>query len=297
MTERFSKYCRAREEAALRATLSPYKTVSAPARFGSASRLRRSGPADPLCAIGNEWSRAMFDGDFYRAERAFEDDLPIVNLIFVESRDGNTGAGDPASLGGGDTDKHLIYEGLSRVDADAVLAGATTAKADELVFSVWHPELVSLRVQRGRNRHPAQVIVSSRSAPLIERGLMFQEPALPVFLVTTSDAAPSLRLQVATRPWIGVIDGGQPLSMTRALRELKARGIRTVSAVGGRRTATALLEERLVQDLYLTTSPKDGGEPDTPMYRGTLDAAPVLVKEGTGVEEGVRFVHYGVRLG
>lgn len=296
MTERFSKYCRAREEAALRATLSPYKTVSAPAGFGSASRLRRVGPADPLCPIGNEWSRAMFDGDFYRAGRASEDDLPIVNLVFVESRDGNTGAGDPGSLGGGDTDKHLIYEGLSRVDADAVLAGAMTAKADDLVFSVWHPELVSLRVQLGRSRHPAQVIVSSRSAPPIERGLMFQEPELPVFLVTTSDAAASLRLQVATRPWIDVIDGGQPLSMMRALRELKARGIRTVSAVGGRRTATALLEERLVQDIYLTTSPKDGGEPDTPMYRGTLDAAPVLVKEGTGVEEGVRFVHYGARV-
>ena len=42
---------------------------------------------------------------------------------------------------------------------------------------------------------------------------MFQEPEIPVFLVTTSDAAPSLRLQVATRPWIEVIDAGQPLSM------------------------------------------------------------------------------------
>jgi riboflavin biosynthesis pyrimidine reductase len=250
---------------------------------------------EPFCAIGNEWSRALFDGDFYRNPKPVEDDLPTVNLVFVQSQDGNTGANDPLSLGGGATDKHLIYEGLSRVDADAVLSGATTAKADDLVFSVWHPELVSLRLQRGRSRHPAQVIVSSRSALPIETGLMFQESDLRVFLVTTSDAATSLRLQVATRPWIEVIDGGHELSMRHALRQLKARGITTVSAVGGRRTATALLDDRLVQDLYLTTSPKIGGEANTPMYKGELAAATVLVKAGTGSEEGVRFVHSRLR--
>ena len=188
------------------------------------------------------------------------------------------------------------YEGLSRVDADAVLAGATTARSEELVFSVWHPELVALRRERGRARHPAQVIVSSRSSLHIETALMFQEPEVPVFLVTTSDAAPSLRLQVATRPWIQVIDGGQPLSMRVALRELKTRGIATVSAIGGRTTARALLRERVVQDLYLTTSAIDAGEPNTPLLEGPLDAATVLVKEGTGPEEGVRFVHSTIQV-
>jgi riboflavin biosynthesis pyrimidine reductase len=283
VTERFSTYCLAREQAAMRAMLPPYKTVEVATSTAS------------MPSIGNAWSRARFDGDFYRSAQPFDADLPLVNLVFVESRDHNTGADNPASLGGGESDKHLIYEGLSRVDADAVLSGATTARAENMVFSVWHPELVSLRLQRERSRHPAQVVVCSRSAVPLERGLMFQEPTLAVFLITTSDAAASLRLQVSTRPWITVIDGGQPLSMRRALRELRIRGIRTVSVVGGRRTAAALLDERLVQDLYLTTSPKDGGEPDTPMYRGRIDAATVLIKEGTGVEQGVRFVHSALR--
>ncbi len=118
------------------AVLSPYRTVFADTML------------EPLCAIGSDWSRALFDGDFYRNPAPFEGDLPVVNLVFVQSRDGNTGATDPSSLGGGATDKHLIYEGLSRIDADAVLCGATTAKVDDLVFSVWHPELVSLRQRR-----------------------------------------------------------------------------------------------------------------------------------------------------
>jgi riboflavin biosynthesis pyrimidine reductase len=283
VTERFNEYSRAREQVARQATLPPYKTIEVTAQFG------------PMCAIGNDWSRALFDGDFYRTPSPFEDDLPAVNLVFVQSLDGNTGANDPSSLGGGETDKHLIYEGLSRVDADAVLSGATTANADDLAFSVWHPDLVSLRLERGRGRHPAQVIVSSRSVLSIETGLMFQEPELRVLLMTTSDAATSLRLQVATRPWIEVIDAGQPLSMRQGLRQLKTRGIATVSAVGGRRTATALLDERLVQDLYLTTSPTNGGQSNTPVYEGKLDLAAVLVKAGTDSEAGVRFVHYGVR--
>jgi len=278
---RFDQYCRARERAAAAAVLPPYRTEAVHVELGD------------FRAIGNAWSRALFDGDFYRT--SCKEDIPVTNLVFVESRDGNTGAHDPSMLGGGQTDKHLIYEGLSRVDADAVLSGATTARSDELVFSVWHPQMVALRLERGRTRHPAQVIVCSRSAPRFETALMFQEPELPVFLVTTSDAAASLRLQVATRPWIQVIDAGQPLSMRAALRDLKGRGIETVSAIGGRTTARALLREGVVHDLYLTTAAKEGGEPGTPLLEEPIDAHAVVIKRGTGPEEGVRFVHYAMR--
>ena len=72
-------------------------------------------------------------------------DLPAIDLVFVQSRDSNTVADNPSTLGGGDTDEHLVYEGLSRVDADAVLAGAATARSERMVFSIWHPELVALR--------------------------------------------------------------------------------------------------------------------------------------------------------
>jgi hypothetical protein len=99
---------------------------------------------------------------------------------------------------------------------------------------------------------------------------------------------------VATRPWIQVIDGGQPLSMRTALGELRSRGIETVSAVGGRKTARALLNEHVVHDFYLTTSANNGGEPDTPLLDAPIDAPAVVTKVGTGPEDGVRFVHYAL---
>ena len=80
-----------------------------------------------LLAVGNAWTRRNYDGDFHLCRIPGES--PAVSLVFVQSREGNTAADNPEDLGGGAADKHLIYEGLSRVAADAVLAGAATATA------------------------------------------------------------------------------------------------------------------------------------------------------------------------
>lgn len=95
-----------------------------------------------------------------------------------------------------------------------------------------------------------------------------------------------------------VVDAGDPVSLETALRHLRRRGIHVVSAVGGRRTATALLRERLVREVYLTTSPIEAGEPNTPFYEGSPPALTrVLTKAGRGAEEGVRFEHFLVHAG
>src|SRR4051794_314091 len=76
----------------------------------------REEPPEALAAIGNAWSRAMFGGLFYVSQPRAAD-LPAANLVFVQSREGNTVTRDPSTLGGGEADTHLIYEGLSRVAA------------------------------------------------------------------------------------------------------------------------------------------------------------------------------------
>jgi riboflavin biosynthesis pyrimidine reductase len=278
MTPRFDAYCRRKESAALAAAIPGYTTIEE--------------TVAGLVRLGTDWSRDLFDGDFVRSPAPPVAGVPVTSLVFVQSRDGNTVAPDPSVLGGGDTDLHLVYEGLSRVDADAVMAGAATARAKELVFSVWHPDLVALRQARGRARHPAQVVVTDRGELRFDDGLMFQEPELRVFIITRSGAAGEIRRRVAGREWIEVLDAGEPVSLTRALRNLRARGIDVVSAVGGRKTATALLNERLISDIYLTTSAIEAGEPNTPYYEGPpLPLRRVLLKEGRGIETGVRFEH------
>jgi riboflavin biosynthesis pyrimidine reductase len=285
MTERFDAYCRRKEAAARSASIPGYTTAGQKA-------------ATALVPIGSQWSRMLFDGDFFRSAAPARDDVPSTSLVFVQSRDHNTVARDPSALGGGDTDLHLVYEGLSRIDADAVMAGASTARAKELVFSIWHPELVALRLARGRRRHPAQVVLTDRGDLRFDDGLMFQEPGLSVFIVARSAIVAQLRSRLGARPWIEVVDSGEPVSLTRGLRALHARGIEVLSCVGGRLTATALLNERLVSDVYLTTSAIEAGEPGTPYYAGPpLPLERVLLKRGQGVEAGVTFEHFVFRSG
>jgi riboflavin biosynthesis pyrimidine reductase len=194
--------------------------------------------------------------------------LPAISLVFVQSLDGNTGAANPDDLGGGPTDKHLIYEGVSRVAADAVLAGAGTAAGTQVFFSVWHPELVSLRQELGLVRHPAQIVLSRDGHVDAERTLLFNVPEVPVFILAGAACRDRCRRQFAGRPWITVIPldpDGLPAALAR-LRD--HHDIRRISAIGGRAAASSLLDAGLVQDLWLTTAPKPGGDPNTPFYVG-----------------------------
>jgi riboflavin biosynthesis pyrimidine reductase len=242
--------------------------------------------------IGNEWSRRQFDGDFYASPLA-NGLHPSCSLVFVQSHDGNTVTNDPSTLGGGKTDKHLIYEGLSEVAADAVLSGANTIGGD-VVFSVWHPELVDLRATLGKPRHPIQIVATLRGLEL-DQHLLFNVPAISVIVMTIESGAERMRPALESRPWVQpmVLDAADDLAA--AFRELRSRGIGRISAVGGRTLATQLVDAGLVQDVYLTTAPLPGGEPGTPWYPRPLSTRTVVRKHGTGPESGVVFEHLQIR--
>lgn len=243
-----------------------------------------------LNAVGTPWTSACFDGPFYWTARA---DGRSVNLVFVRSREGNTAAMNPSALGGGETDEHLIYEGLSRVHADAVLSGAGTVAQTSIIFSIWHPELVGLRQSLGKPRHPVQVVVSGGRSLTIDGELIFNAPEVPCILVTSDGGAASYADRLRERPWVQVLTTGAALDMRRALDALaRHHRLRVVSCIGGRATAGPLLEAGLVQDLYLTTSPLTGGTPDTPLPVDVTGRRPVLRKGGRGSDAGVLFEHF-----
>ena len=242
-----------------------------------------------LVPLANDWTRRMFDGPFY-ASRAQASDLPSTNLVFVQSREGNTVAKDPSTLGGGEADKHLIYEGLSRVAADAVLGGAGTIRGGDIVLSVWRRELVELRAALGMPRHPAQIVATLHGVPLDE-GLLFNVPDLRVVVMTIARGAAAMRDAVAARPWISLLVMESPFDLPSAFRILRELGIERVSCIGGRTLAGQLIDDGLVQDVYLTTAPRSGGEPDTPFYAKPLRAREVVRKRGSGADEGVTFQH------
>jgi riboflavin biosynthesis pyrimidine reductase len=244
--------------------------------------------------IGNAWTRRLYGGDFHLIAAPFG--LPAVSLTFVRSRSGNTSADDPETLGGGATDLHLIYEGLSRVAADAVLAGAATAVGPEIFFSVWHPALVALRRDLGLPRHPAQVVISNNGNVDLD-ALLFNVPEVPVFIVAGQECGRRCAAGLAARPWITVVSFTSS-RVADALEQLRRdHCLMRISVVGGRTTASSLIEAGLVQDVCLTTTTREAGQPNTPFYAGkrplTLD---VIVRKRGSSDEGapILFEHLAV---
>jgi riboflavin biosynthesis pyrimidine reductase len=240
-----------------------------------------------LDAIADAWSSAAFDGPFYQSRPG---DAFSMGVVFVRSRDGNTGVKDPSSLGGGVVDEHLIYEGLSRVAVDAVVVGAGTLCRNSF-FSVWRTELIELRRARGLARHPAQVVLTVDGTPCPDDVLLFNVPDVPVFVVTSAPGRDRLSTALESRPWVHAILGP---SLPEQFAQLHARGMTRFCSIGGRRSASQLVDAGLVQDVYLTTTPLSAGEPGTPWYVGTrrLSLEPVVVKEW-GCSDGVaRFEHF-----
>jgi 5-amino-6-(5-phosphoribosylamino)uracil reductase len=274
--ERFDAFAAKKREAALTAAIPPYETEVAQ-------------PPGPMLAIGNGWTRERFGGPFYLspAGRA----RPACSLVFVQSADGNTGAQRPSDLGGGATDLHLIYEGLSRVGADAVLAGAESLRGGGSILSVWHPEIVDLRASLGLPRHPVQIVATLRGVD-VTRLLMLNVPDVRAVVLTVPDAAARMRDSLSARPWVTAVVMADRGGLPTAFERLHQLGIRRVSCIGGRRFAASVIDAGLLDDVYLTTAARPGGEPDTPLPAAARSGRLVVRKHGTGPDTGVRFEHF-----
>jgi riboflavin biosynthesis pyrimidine reductase len=242
-----------------------------------------------LQGIGNAWSRVHYGSEFglVNAIRS----QTVTSLVFIQTKDGNTGGPNPSAFGGGATDQHLIYEGLSRVAADAVLAGAGSVHRNAF-FSVWHPELIALRASLGLRRHPAQIVVSRRGSVDVN-ALLFNVPHVPVFLIAGDECIARHERALRARPWIRLIHVNGDNLRPAVERLSDEGGILRVSAIGGRFTATQLVDSGLIQDIYLTTTSLEGGEPGTPWYCGTTPPQLMVItsKQWDGNGSRVLFEH------
>ena len=246
----------------------------------------------PVIPLGNDWSRAFYDGPFHVL--ALPPDRPAISLVFVQSRDGNTGVHNPSDLGGGPTDKHLLYEGLTRVAADAVLAGASSV-GRRVFFTIHQPELVALRLELGFPRHPTQMVISN-AGHIDLSSLLFSMPDVPVIVLAGPECERKIASEVRDRSWITIVPIGDSLESV-CVRLRRDHHIGRISAIGGRVTATSLVDAGLVQDLYLTTSAVDAGEPNTPWYVGNHmpGLETVVRKQEVTTESPILFEHLALK--
>jgi riboflavin biosynthesis pyrimidine reductase len=196
---------------------------------------------------------AMYGGDFGMARSR-------VLANFVSSVDGVVALPASAESGrivSGDSEADRFVMALLRACADAVLIGAGTfrkAKGD-----LWQSEnaypgaahlFAELRRTLGLRSQPRLVVVTASGQ------IDTAEPAIQDALIATTPAGEArLRGDVGASTRIVVLDS-EPIRLASLLELLRAEGMGCVLTEGGPSLVGQLVKEGLVDELFLTVSPK-----------------------------------------
>lgn len=208
---------------------------------------------------------------------------PYTVVNFVSSLDGRATVNGRSGALGDEGDKALFR--ALRAAADAVLVGTGTLEVERYGRMIRSPEVREARRAEGLAPEPlACVLTRSGRLPL---GIpLFSEPEAHV--VVFSGAEVELG-SVAARVEVVPL-GAAEVDFTHALAHLRsAYGVRALLCEGGPRVFSALLQEAVVDELFLTVAPKlVGGGAEAPVTSGPEPAeltdarlAGVLERDGT----------------
>jgi riboflavin-specific deaminase-like protein len=216
-------------------------------------------------------------------------DRPFTLVNFVATADGRA-AFDGRSGPIGDRGDRELFHGL-RERVDAVMAGTGTLRTERYGRMVRDPERRRRRVAAGLPPEPIACLVT-RSGDVPTDIPLFAEPEARIVVFTPGELDTSM---CAAQVDVVRLDPGE-LTMTTALRRLRSdHGVRLLLCEGGPTVFGALLQEDLVDELFLTISPKLAGGGSGP----TITSGPALA-ELLSLEllwaiehEGSLFLRYG----
>jgi 5-amino-6-(5-phosphoribosylamino)uracil reductase len=194
------------------------------------------------------------------------DQRPYTAVNFVATADGRAAFQGRSVPLGDDADRE-IFLGL-REHVDAVFAGTRTLRIERYGRMVSSAERRERRAQAGRRPEPLACVVTLSGEVPVEIPL-FREPNAQIVIFSPRD--PDLS-GCAAQVEVVRLDRGE-LTLTTVLRRLRADfGVRSLLCEGGPTVFGALLQERVVDELFLTLAPKLAGGGSSP----TITSGPEL---------------------
>jgi riboflavin-specific deaminase-like protein len=191
-------------------------------------------------------------GDHARPER------PYLVLNMVATLDGKATLGGRTAGIGGPADRELFHQ--LRTQADAVMVGAGTLRAERYGRIVREPTLREKRRREGLDPDPLACVVSASLDGLVELPLFgLPEQRVAVLTAASGELPPrEARVEyVRGRPGEG--DGGQVDLRAAFGRLRKEWGLRSILCEGGPTLNAELLHAGLVDELFLSGAPKLAG--------------------------------------
>jgi riboflavin-specific deaminase-like protein len=223
--------------------------------------------------------------DLYSPWREPAADRPRVAMNFVATVDGRaTIEGRSGPIGSAADTAMLAW---LRTRFDAVMIGAGTMRAERYGRAVRNPAKREKREREGLAAEPLMVLVSGRldlpwDAPLFSAG------EGEVLIFTASEAEPP---ETATP--VEVVRHERLVDLGEALRYLRQeRGVRALLSEGGPRLYGQMEAAGLVDDLFLTISPKLAGGEAPRIVEGELPAVAPLELDWLLEEDGELFARY-----
>lgn len=194
---------------------------------------------------------------------------PYLILNFATTLDGRAAIDGRSGPIGSDVDTEMLQRLRTRVDA--VMIGAGTMRAERYGRIVSDPQLRAYRERTGLAHDPLAVIVSNRLELPWDAGLFTNGGGRVVIFTASQEEAPETATPVTVVRHADGVD--LDAALTWLLRE---RGIRSVLCEGGPTLHGRLREAGLVDELFLTISPKVAGGEAPRVLEGALPDVDVV---------------------
>jgi riboflavin-specific deaminase-like protein len=178
-------------------------------------------------------------------------DRPWVYINMVSSLDGATALDGVSGGLGGAADKQ-VFNAL-RAQADIIIAGAETIRAESYHAPQTSPQVQAERVARGQNALPLIVVVSG-SASLDPDLRLFDDPSYVPMLVTGTAANESRLAALETKMNI-VRQKSDRVDLSEMLKMLASHGHKRCLVEGGPSLNGQFISDGLVDEWNMTLSP------------------------------------------
>jgi riboflavin biosynthesis pyrimidine reductase len=214
---------------------------------------------------------------------------PYTVANMITTADGRATLGGRTAAISSDTDRDMFH--AIRTQVDAVMVGIATIAIEGYGPLARRPEVRRRRAELGLPEVPL-ACTATRSMELPVQAPLFQDPESRIVVLTNSDREP------APCPAEVIVERlpGPELDLAAGVMALRERhGVRAMLHEGGPTLLAAVLEQRLVDELFLTISPMlvGGGEPS--VVEGTAFVQPVdLDLLSALLHEGYLYLRYAV---
>ncbi len=191
--------------------------------------------------------------EFHRGALAWR---PHVSLNIAESADGKLAPIDGGKVTFGSLEDRAQME-LLRSEADGVLIGGGTLRAEDPPLIIRDPEIQQRRISRKGCPHPRNITVCSILPEQLAEMNFFRSTDTDK-LVFTTERTPRDRLEAARRHArieVVALDHAGRVDLVEVVRMLPGLGVHRLLLEGGGELNFSMLELGLIDEIYLTICP------------------------------------------